>query len=72
MAIDMQNVSSSQIKAIGYDPETGTMRVDFNSGATYEYDGVSEEDFASVAGASSVGAAFNSTIKAGGYSYRKV
>ena len=28
---------SSNIKAIGYDPETKRMRVEFTKGATYEY-----------------------------------
>jgi hypothetical protein len=33
----MEPVESSNIRAIGHDPKTLTMRVEFKNGGTYEY-----------------------------------
>ena len=33
-------VASSNIKAIGYDPQTETLEVEFHSGSIYQYYGV--------------------------------
>lgn len=36
-------VSSSMVKSIGYDAESETLEVEFNSGKVYEYFGVANE-----------------------------
>lgn len=72
MDIFMQPVSSSQIQSMGHDPASGTLRVQFHSGATYEYSGVSEEDYRAVVDAESVGAAFNQTIKGGDFGFKRL
>jgi hypothetical protein len=41
----MQPVNSSNIAAIGYDPETQTLAIEFRSGGTYEYYDVPEQVF---------------------------
>lgn len=39
--MEMKPVKSSNVKAIGYDPGTKTLAVEFNSGGTYHYHNVS-------------------------------
>lgn len=55
--MQMYHVESSQIKAMGQSGET--MRVEFNSGAVWEYSPVTEEEFNGLLHAPSVGKAFN-------------
>jgi hypothetical protein len=43
-AIVMTPVTSSRLSAVGFDAESGTCRVEFKSGGTYEYMGVTESD----------------------------
>ncbi len=56
---------SEVIKAQGYDPGTGKLRVELHSGKTYEYDDVSVEKYAAFTGAASPGRFWNSKIKTG-------
>ncbi len=80
--ITMIPVQSSQIHAIGYDPETGTMQVQFlrgsgeqrGPGALYQYTGVSAEDFAAFEKAESKGSHFKQVFRGAPdrYPYSKV
>jgi hypothetical protein len=54
----MQPVSSSNINAIGYDEANKELHVEFSSGKTYSYEGVSQETYEAMRDASSVGAYF--------------
>lgn len=54
--IDVVNVSSSNVRAIGYDFATRTARVVFKGGGVYRYVGVPAELFESVRTSKSVGA----------------
>jgi hypothetical protein len=65
-------VQSSNIAAVGYNEEERTLRIQFKSGATYEYEGVELETYDALMGADSVGSAFHRLIKSGSYSYRRV
>lgn len=75
-------VKSSQIASIGHDPATNKLHVEFKAfkpGATntvYEYDDVPAAVHAQLMGdgteGHSVGTAFGTLIKKGGYAYRKV
>jgi hypothetical protein len=67
----MQSVSSSNVAAVGHDPESGTLRVEFHSGAVYEYAEVPDNKAAELIGASSVGRYLATNIK-GQYPARKV
>jgi hypothetical protein len=40
--MNMTRVISDNIFAVGYDPNSETLRVQFRSGGTYDYSGVSE------------------------------
>jgi len=61
--IEMQPVISSNIKAIGFDKETGTMRVSFLSGGTYDATGTTQADFDEFKSAKSAGQHFNKVLK---------
>ena len=56
-------VSSSNLRSIGYEPETATLEVEFNNGSVYQYHGVSKEIFDSFMQAGSKGSYFNANIK---------
>ena len=56
--MDMQTVNSSAINAMGFDPETGTMQVEFSSGETWEYS-TDQGTYNSIAYANSIGKAFH-------------
>jgi len=43
--IQMEAVTSSNVKAIGFDAETGTLYVQFLSGKTYQAPGAKQEDY---------------------------
>jgi hypothetical protein len=59
--MDMVSVQSSQISQIGH--EGDVLRVLFNRGDLYEFDGVSPSEFEALRGAQSIGKHFNATIK---------
>ena len=69
--MEMVSVASSQISAIGYDPETMKARISFTNGALYEYDDVPKSTIDAVMGADSVGKAFNLLMKYG-FTYRRI
>ena len=56
-------VASSMINAVGYDPESQTLEVEFSNGRTYTYEGVPQSTFDGMMGAQSVGKFFISNIK---------
>ena len=55
----MVTVTSSNIAALGYDPDTKTARVQFRGGREYEYPGVEEHEFEALRDADSIGRHFN-------------
>lgn len=67
--MDMQNVESSNISAVGH--ANSTLTVEFKSGAVYEYYGVAASVFEDLVSAPSVGKYFNAVVKEG-YSFSKV
>ena len=64
--ITLNEVESSQVKAIGYDDATSTLAVTFTrgTGAIYHYPGVSRETFEQFLKAESIGTFFGQNIKA--------
>jgi len=67
----MTPVSSTNLASVGYDSETRTLRVEFKSGAVYEYYNVPEAEYQGLIDASSKGSYFHQNIK-GRYSYSKI
>lgn len=59
----MIDVKSSNIKKVGYDKKSSTLRVMFHSEQVYDYSPISHETFELLVSAESVGKFFNSHIK---------
>jgi hypothetical protein len=57
------SVSSSNIRSIGYDSDSMTLEVEFNSGAVYQYQGVPQSESDALMSAGSKGTHFNANIK---------
>lgn len=60
---EMQPVSSSNVVAVGYDPEGMVVFVQFLNGTTYAYKGVPEQEFENLRTAASVGSYLNRYFK---------
>ncbi len=59
----MTPVVSSNIKAVGYDPASKTMRVEFHSGGVYDHADVPPAQHAAILAAPSVGKHYNRHIR---------
>jgi hypothetical protein len=70
--MERQHVNSSNLKSVGYDPETKTLEIEFLNGGLYQYDNVPESIYNGLMSASSHGQYFYRHIKKGGYHYRKL
>ena len=58
-----QPVSSSNIRAIGYDSESNMLEIEFRSGGVYQYFGVPEPIYNELMHASSHGSYFHRYVK---------
>ena len=56
-------VQSSQIASVGYDPATKTLEIKFTRGGHYAYANVSQDAYAALIGAKSIGSHFHSHIR---------
>lgn len=68
---EMTPVDSTNVAAVGYDPEAQEIYVEFLSGATYKYSGVDEQTFEELRDAPSVGSYLNRVIKPN-YGYQQL
>jgi hypothetical protein len=59
----MEPVESGAIKALGYDPETQTLHVEFKNGGRYEYSGVPAHKHAALMDSDSKGQHFMRHIR---------
>lgn len=59
----MIQVYSSNVRAVGHDPETNEMHVEWKSGKTSIYEGVSAEKAEDIRTSWSVGQAINTLVK---------
>ena len=53
--MEMQYVESSNLRAIGYDPDVAILAIEFNDGSAYEYYDVPQYEFDGLASAESKG-----------------
>ena len=67
----MNPVSSSHIKAIGYDETTQTMKVEYSQ-ATYEYASVPKTVYEQIMNADSKGRALKEAVAVNNFSYKRV
>lgn len=56
-------VTSTDIRAIGYDADSQTLEIEFNSGSVYDYSGVPQGEYDGFMGADSKGKYFHANIK---------
>lgn len=63
MSMERIPIESTNIRAIGFDPATCTLEIEFTTGAVYQYQGVSQDDFDALMQASSKGRHFHAHIK---------
>ena len=66
------SVESSNLSAVGYDPDTQELQVQFKNGGIYSYEGVPHQTHADLVSAESIGSAFHKLIKSGPYPFKKV
>lgn len=69
--MQMKPINSSNISAIGHNPYTNTMRVQFANGNTYAYHDVPRDVHEALVNADSVGSHFSQNIR-NAYKYTKV
>ena len=70
--IDMINVESSNLQAVGYDDNHNILVVEFKYGATYKYLSVDKSIFEALLMADSKGKYFDQYVKEAGYQYSKL
>ena len=70
--MDRQRVTSKNLSSVGYDEETSTLEIGFNSGFVYQYFGVPFHLFSGLMFAGSKGEFFDRFIRKAHYSYRQV
>ncbi|EKE18703.1 MAG: hypothetical protein ACD_9C00258G0004 [uncultured bacterium] len=58
-----KNVTSSNVKSVGYETDTETLEIEFHSGGIYQYFRVSEYVYNLLMSASSIGGYFDEHIK---------
>ena len=68
--IDLVPVTSSNIDAVGYDPQEKILAVKFKDGSLYHYSDVEKDVHEGLTSAKSIGAHFHKNIK-GSYSHSK-
>jgi hypothetical protein len=69
--MERKRVNSSKIRAMGYDPRSQTLEIEFSNGTVYAYGGVSSEVYRQLMAAPSPGSFFEDRI-AEEYSGRRV
>lgn len=67
-----QEVESSSLKSLGYDPSTNTLEVEFNHGGVYQYFNVPKHIYDGLMSADSHGTYFANQVKKAGFDYQKI
>lgn len=69
--MDRTPVKSSNVSAVGYDPSTQTMEIEFKDGSVYHYHGVSSATHSDLISAKSIGKYVHANVK-GQYKHSKI
>jgi hypothetical protein len=64
-------VTSTDIRAVGYEAESQTLEIEFNTGAIYQYSGVSPGEYEGLMASDSKGKYFHANIR-NSYSFSKL
>lgn len=70
--MEMVEVESSNLKAIGYDEENNILYIDFKNSGTYKYFDVEKNIYDGFFNAESIGKYFDRNIKKVNYEYTKI
>lgn len=65
-------VNSSNVKSIGYSVKDNVLEVEFTNGSVYQYPNVPFKLFIEIKNSTSVGSAFYSKIRKGGFVHRQI
>ncbi|HLY26913.1 MAG TPA: KTSC domain-containing protein [Aggregatilineales bacterium] len=65
-------ITSSNLAAIGYDPHTKTLEVEFKNGMIYQYDRVPVDIYAELMNADSHGSYFARNVKNAGFAFKRI
>jgi hypothetical protein len=63
--MERKPVKSTNVEAVGYDPEEKVLEVKFKSGGIYQYAGVQPEMYADLLAAESIGRFISQVVRAG-------
>lgn len=69
--INRENVESSNLASVGYDSDSMTLEVEFNSGSVYQYFDVPEFVYEDLMGSASKGSYFHHNVR-NSYSYSQL
>ncbi len=69
--MERTSITSTNIRAVGYDADSQTLEVEFNDGSVYQYAGVPVGEYEGLMNADSKGKYHNANIKKR-YSYVKL
>ena len=61
-SVDRESVKSSSIRSVGYDPATGALEIEFETGPVYRYEGVPDFLYRGLVAARSKGKFFHTRI----------
>jgi KTSC domain len=70
--MERQYVSSTNLRSVGYDQDSSTLEIEFNSGGIYQYFNVPVHIHSGLMTASSKGTYFDAHIKKGPFRFRKI
>lgn len=70
--MERQPVTSSNVKSVGYDAQAKVLEVEFVGGAIYQYDDVPADVHAELLASPSIGRAFGTLIRGGGYAVNRL
>jgi KTSC domain-containing protein len=70
--MDRLNISSTNIKSAGYDPERQVLEIEFQGGAVYQYRDVPADIIDALRSAASPGKFFEASIKRAGYHFQRI
>lgn len=65
-------VKSSNLRSVGYDPESKTLEIEFNNSSIYQYHNVPDSVYKELMNAESHGKYLDVNIKKAGYSFTKM
>lgn len=65
-------VESSNLASVGYDSDSLTLEIEFNSGGIYQYFTVPQDVYHGLMSAGSKGSYFHQNIKLAGYPYQRI